>query len=77
MDAKHDEKDNTTDGGNGKDGILVNDQNKKDFGSELINLIKDRKLQLALCQEAIKTCEKYEANTIFDEWEKLLNKVID
>ena len=61
---------------NGKDGILVNDQNKEDFGQELISLIKSEKKQTSLSKEAINTVKKYEVNTILDEWEKLLNKVI-
>lgn len=60
---------------NGKDGILVNDQNKEDFGQELIYLLNDKDKQLSLSKEAILKAKKYDANTILDKWENLLNKI--
>lgn len=60
---------------NGKDGILVNDQNKEDFGQELIYLLKDKEKQLSLSKEALLKVKKYDANAILDKWELLLNKI--
>lgn len=60
---------------NGKDGILVNDQNKEDFGQELIYLLNDKDKQLSLSKEAILKVKKYDVNTILDKWEDLLNKI--
>ena len=60
---------------NGKDGILVNDQNKEEFGQELINLLNDKNKQLSLSKEAILKVKKYDTNAILDKWELLLNKI--
>lgn len=62
---------------NGKDGVLVEDQNKEKFGQELISLIKNKNKQANLSKEAILSVKKYEINSILDKWENLLNKLVD
>ena len=62
---------------NGKDGVLVEDQNNEKFGQELISLIKNKNKQAILSKEAINTVKKYEINTILDKWEKLLSKIVN
>lgn len=62
---------------NGKDGILIEDQNKEKFGLELISLIKNKNRQAILSKEALNTVKKYEINFILDKWENSLNKLVD
>jgi GalNAc-alpha-(1->4)-GalNAc-alpha-(1->3)-diNAcBac-PP-undecaprenol alpha-1,4-N-acetyl-D-galactosaminyltransferase len=61
----------------GKDGVLIEDQNNEKFARELLSLIEDKKRQAILSKEGISTVKKYEINTILNRWENLLNKLED
>lgn len=62
---------------NGKDGILVEDQNNEKFGQELISLVKNKNRQANLSKEAIQSVKKYEINSILDKWEKIIKQVLN
>lgn len=60
---------------NGKDGVLINDQNKEDFGQQLIKLLENKNKLSLFSKQAILKSKKYDANAILDKWEDLINKI--
>jgi len=59
---------------NGKNGILIEDQNKKKMKEAIELLIKDESLRKKLANEAKKVKEKYSIEKIVKKWEKVINE---
>jgi GalNAc-alpha-(1->4)-GalNAc-alpha-(1->3)-diNAcBac-PP-undecaprenol alpha-1,4-N-acetyl-D-galactosaminyltransferase len=57
-----------------RDGILIDDQNYKDFVSGLKELMDDQDLRMNLGEEAIETSKKYLPGEIMKKWYTILEK---
>jgi len=61
---------------NNFDGILIKDQNNKEFIKELSLLIGDIKKRQIIGENAIETSKKYLPKIILGKWKVLINKII-
>jgi len=62
---------------NGKNGILVENQNKEKLREAIELLIKDENLRKKLAKEALKVRSKYSLEKIGKEWEKIIKDVCE
>ncbi len=62
---------------NGKNGVLIENQNREKFQQTLENLINDKKLRTNLSCEAVKVRDKYSIEKIARKWENVIKEVID
>lgn len=61
---------------NGNNGILVPSENSHELAMSIVNLSKDPTTIQRIGAEAIKVSQKYNPVFVFDEWEHLIERVI-
>lgn len=57
-------------------GFLIEDGNKDSFVEKLSLLIEDENLRIKMAQEAIKSIEKYDLETIMNQWKTLFESIV-
>lgn len=61
---------------NGLNGLLIEDQNKEEMSKQLVKLIENKKLRNSLGENAIKSLDRYDIDTVVNSYEKLFKKII-
>ncbi|MCV9930881.1 glycosyltransferase family 4 protein [Flavobacterium sp. LS1R47] len=61
---------------NNENGFLIEDGNKDSFVDKLCLLIEDKNLRIKMGKKAIKSIEKYDLDTIMNQWKVLLDSVV-
>ena len=61
---------------NNKNGFLIEDGNKDSFVEKLSLLIKDENLRIQMGKKAIESVEKYDLDTIMNQWKNLLESIV-
>ena len=59
----------------GVDGFLIADRNEKDFADKICLLIENPDLRRQLGQAAIHSSQRYRAERIMPEWQKLFESL--
>ncbi len=57
-------------------GLLIEDQNKNEMSSKLVELIENQTLRDALRENGVKSLEKYDIKTILNRYEKIFEEMI-
>ena len=60
----------------GKDGLLVRNQNKEEFSNELSFLIANQSVRLEMSKNAIENSFKYAAAPIMECWNDLMRSIV-
>lgn len=60
---------------NNKNGFLIEDGNKDAFVEKLSLLIEDENLRIKMSKEAIKSIEKYDLDSIMNQWKTLFDSI--
>ena len=58
-----------------KSGIIVENQNFTQYAEKLVDLMKNEEKRILLAKNAMKSCEKFSAQNIANEWTKLFEKM--
>jgi glycosyltransferase involved in cell wall biosynthesis len=61
---------------NNKNGFLIEDGNKDSFVEKLNLLIEDENLRMKMSGEAIKSVEKYDLESIMNQWKVLFESIV-
>ena len=60
----------------GRNGILVEDNNRGEFKEELLGLMQNTDKRRLIAKNAIQDCKKFSVKNIVDQWEKLFREVM-
>lgn len=55
------------------DGILVKPFDRKDFSIQLLNLIQNDEMRIAMANSAVENIKRYDSKIILEQWKKLIN----
>lgn len=61
---------------NNKNGFLIEDGNKDSFVEKLNLLIEDENLRIQMGKKAIESVEKYDLDTIMNQWKNLFESIV-
>jgi glycosyltransferase involved in cell wall biosynthesis len=61
----------------GKNGLLADNGNVKDFAEKMLWMIKHREERLLMGEQARKDIHKYELNTIMTKWHELFESLMN
>lgn len=59
-----------------ENGLLIEDQNKKEMSKQISRLIEDKKLRDSLGANAAKSLDRYHIDTIVNDFEKLFERIL-
>ena len=61
---------------NGRNGVLVEDNNREKYGKELLELIRKEDIRRTIAKNALQDCKKFSVKNIVDQWENLFREVV-
>lgn len=60
---------------NGQDGFVIKDRSLEGFADRVCQLIEDKELRLKIGQNAILSAQRYSADVIMPQWQKLIESL--
>lgn len=62
---------------NGKNGIIVSDNDIDRFTEKLKKLMKDQELRHCMAQHGLESCKRYKVEVVVDKWEKIFSEMLN